>query len=292
MATQGRNELCGCGRGKKYKKCCGRFTMDEMTAKLAAYAAANKEKNKLIERSLKFLKSCEIEGGGAFLVLVDPVAKDDIIDWLLVGGREVGEDVREALVTRRILAGYLPMFCLVEDKSVAAGWQGIIDATLVGEECRDEFIAFANLEGQVVAATLRGKTAKEDGWVTAIPWEDLSYPGMPLKPRPAGTIRIEVNIAKRTITIVSEPLRGSMEFEFTPDHLTGDDIDDALFEARHVIEALRRVDPPKRLVDGDRVEIWQVVPDGENKLLASMTMPVTPWLTRSDFGVHGGESAN
>ena len=64
MATQGRNELCGCGRGKKYKKCCGRFTLQEMTAKLAAYAATNKQKNKLIERSLKFLKACEIDGSG------------------------------------------------------------------------------------------------------------------------------------------------------------------------------------------------------------------------------------
>jgi hypothetical protein len=292
MATQGRNELCACGSGKKYKKCCGRFTLDEMMSKLSAYAASNKQKNKLIERSLKFLKACEIDGGDAFLVLVDPVAKDDIIDWTLVGGRDVANDVREALVTRRILAGCLPMFCLVKDKSVGWGWRGEIDATLVGEECRDEFIAFANLEGQVVAATLRGKMAKEDGWVTAIPWEDMSYPGMPLKPRPAGTIRIEVNIAKRTITIVSEPLRGSMEIEFTPDHLTGDDIDDALFEARHVIEALKRFDPPKGLVDGDRVEIWQVVLDGESKLLASMTMPVTPWLTRSDFDVHEGGSAN
>lgn len=292
MATQGRNELCGCGRGKKYKECCGRFTLEEMMSKLSAYAAANKQKNKLIERSLKFLKACEIDGGDAFLVLIDPVAKDDIIDWTLVGGREVGNDVREALVTRRILAGCLPMFCLVKDKSVESGWHGEIDATLGGEECRDEFIAFALHEGQVVAATLRGKIAKEDGWVTAIPWEDLSYQGMPLKPRPAGTIRIEVNIAKRTITIVSEPLHGSMEIEFTPDHLTGDDIDDALFEARHVIEALRRVDPPKRLVDGDRVEIWQVVPDGENKLLTSMTMPVTPWLTRSEFDVRGDENAD
>lgn len=41
MATQGRNELCACGSRKKYKKCCGRFTLDEMASKLAAYAAAN-----------------------------------------------------------------------------------------------------------------------------------------------------------------------------------------------------------------------------------------------------------
>ena len=291
MTIQGRNEPCACGSGKKYKKCCGRFTLEEMTAKLAAYAAANKQKNKLIERSLGFLKSCETEGGRAFLVLVNPVMKDDIIDWAVVGGR-TEQDVREAIVTRRILAGYLPLYCLVEDKSEESGWRGVIDAELLGEDCRDEFVAFAQLEGQVIAHTLRGKMPKEDAWMEAMPWEDMTYPGMPLKPRPAGTIRIEVNIAKGTITIVSEPVRGSMEIEFTPDHLTGDDIDDALFEARHVIEALRRFDPPKGLVDGDRVEIWQVVPEGEKKLLLSMTMPVTPWLTRSDFDVHGDESAN
>src|ERR1700758_5844362 len=119
MATQGRNELCGCGRGKKYKKCCGRFTLQEMTAKLAAYATANKQKNRLIERSLKFLKACEIDGNGAFLVLVDPVIKEDIIAWSLLGGRSVTDDVREAVVTRRIVAGYLPVCCLVEDKSIA-----------------------------------------------------------------------------------------------------------------------------------------------------------------------------
>ena len=41
MARQGRNEVCGCGRGKKYKKCCGRLTLEEMMCKLSAYAASN-----------------------------------------------------------------------------------------------------------------------------------------------------------------------------------------------------------------------------------------------------------
>jgi len=77
-------------------------------------------------------------------------------------------------------------------------WRGVIDASLVGEDCRDEFVAFAQLEGQLVAKTLDGKMPTEDSWMTAMPWEDMSYPGMPLKPRPAGTIKIEVNIPKRT----------------------------------------------------------------------------------------------
>jgi hypothetical protein len=234
-----------------------------MTAKLAAYAASNKQKDKLIERSLKFLKACEIDGSGAFLVLVNPIMKEDIIDWTLLGGRNVTDDVREAVVTRRILAGYLPMCCLVEDKSVTSGWRGVIDATLVGAECRDEFVALARQEAELVAKTLDGKMPKEDSWMTAMPWEEQSYPGMPLKPRPAGTIRIEVNITNRTITTVWEPLRESMEFEFPEEHITGNDLDDVLEEARYAVEALKRVNPPKQLVDGDRVEIWQVVPDGE-----------------------------
>ena len=292
MAIQGRNELCGCGRGKKYKKCCGRFTLQEMTTKLAAYAASNRQKNKMIERSLKFLKACEIDGGGAYLILVDPAMKDDFIDWTLLGGRSVAHDVREAVVTRRVLAGYLPMCCLVEDKSVASGWRGVIDPTLVGEECRDEFIALAGQEVELVAKTLDGKIPKEDSSMTAMPWEDQSYPGMPPKPRPAGTIRIEVNIAKRTITTVWEMLHGSMEFEFPEEYLTGDDLDDVLDEARYAVEALKRVNPPKQLVDGDRVEIWQVVPDSEKKLLGSLQIHLSPLLTRSEFDVLGGDNAN
>jgi hypothetical protein len=76
MATQGRNKICGCGSGKKFKKCCGRFTLEQISSKLAAFAAGNSQKNKLIERSLKFLKACEVNGGGAVLVLVDPVIRE------------------------------------------------------------------------------------------------------------------------------------------------------------------------------------------------------------------------
>jgi hypothetical protein len=292
MALQGRNEICGCGRGKKYKKCCGTFTLQEMTAKLAAYAAANKQKNKLIERSLKFLKACEIDGSGAYLVLVNPVIKEGIIDWTLLGGRSVAHDVREAVVTRRILAGYLPMCCLVEDKSIASGWRGVIVAALVGEECRDEFVAFARQEAELVAKTLDGKLAKEDSRMTAMPWEDLSYPGMPLKPRPAGTIKIEVNVAKRTITTVWQMLHRSVEVEFPEVHLTGNDLDDVMYEAQNAVEALKRVNPPKQFVDGDTVEIWHIVPDGEKKLLGSLQIHLSPLLTRSEFDVLGGDNAN
>ena len=289
MATQGRNELCGCGRGKKYKRCCGRFTLEEMMSKLSAYVAANRRKDRLIERSLDLLNRCEIGGGGALLVLVDPVAKDDIVSWTNIGGREVGRDAREAVLTRRILAGYLPVACLVEDKSAKSGWHAVIDATLVDEECRDEFIAFAMREAEIVANTLKGNVSKEDSWMFPTPWSDLSYPGTPLKPRPAGTIRIAVDVAKRTITTAWDRL-GAMEFPMHDDHLTGNDAEDVLYEARH--EALKTADPPKQLVDGDIVEIWQLVPDGGNRLLASLRIHSTPLLTRSEFDVFGGGNAN
>jgi len=292
MALQGRNEMCGCGREKKYKKCCGRFTLEELLAKLSAYAAANKQKDKLIERSLRFLRSCEINRGGAFLILVKPViAEREFIDWTAVGSSNVETDVREAVVTRRILAGYLPICCLVEDKSVESGWRAVIVTTLVEEECRDEFVAFAQIEATVVAKTFNGEMPKEDSWMTGVPWEDMSYPGMPMKPRPAGTIRIEVNIAKRTITTVW-PTLGAMEFPLPEEHVTGNDLEDIIYEARHLIEALKRVDPPKQLVDSDRVEVWQMVTDGENKLLATTEVHTTPPLTRSEFDVKGDKNVN
>jgi hypothetical protein len=292
MAFQGRNEMCGCGRDKKYKKCCGRFTFEELLTKLSAYTATNKQKDKLIERSLKFLKECEVNGGGAFLILVNPVTKEDIIDWTSLSGSKVAPDVSEAVLTRRILAGYLPIGCLVEDKSVESGWHAVIDATLVTEECRDEFVTFAQIEANVVAKTFNGAMSKEDSWMTTIPWGDLSYPGMPMKPRPAGTIRIEVNIPKRTMTTVWTMVGGSMEFPLSEELITGNDSDDIIYEARHVIEVLKQVNPPKGLVDGDKVEVWQMVTDGENKLLATTEVHITPPLIRSEFDVKGDQNAN
>jgi len=49
------NRRNGCGIGKNFKRRCGRFTLPEMLRKLVAYAAAHKQKNHLIECSLKFL---------------------------------------------------------------------------------------------------------------------------------------------------------------------------------------------------------------------------------------------
>jgi len=170
MALQRENELCGCGRGREYQKCCGRFTLQEMLEKLASCATSNKRRKKLIERSLKFLKSCEVKGGGAFLILVHPFATEGIIDWTCVGGGRVSRDESDAVVTRRILAGYLPIGCLVEDGFAESGRRVVIDAILAEEGCRDEFVAFARREANIISKTLNGEMSKEDSWTTAVPW--------------------------------------------------------------------------------------------------------------------------
>ena len=55
MALQEKNEVCGCGTGKQFSNCCGRFSSQRILNKLATYAATNNSKNKLIQRSLEFL---------------------------------------------------------------------------------------------------------------------------------------------------------------------------------------------------------------------------------------------
>jgi hypothetical protein len=246
-----------------------------LLGKLAAYAAANKQKNKLIEHSLQFLKACEIDGAAVFLILADPVVKEDFIDWTNVGSSQ-DHDVREALVTRRILAGYLPVCCLIKDKSTKAGWRALVDDTVVPDEYRDEFLEFASNEATIIASTFNGELSRQDSFMTALPWEDLSYPGLPMKPRRPGTIRIEVNILERTIRIVWAMVGWSRERSIPEEHITGDDLDDVLSQARFAFEALKHVDPPKQFVRGDRVEIWQIIPEGERRLLGSTDIETSP----------------
>jgi hypothetical protein len=83
-----------------------------------------------------------------------------------------------------------------------------------------------------------------------------------------------------------------MDLQFPEEDVTGNDVDDVVYAARHIIEALKQVNPPQRFVDGDWVEIWQVVEEGENRLLGSLQIHVTPSLTRSEFDVLGGDNAN
>jgi len=266
---QERNERCGCGSGKKHKKCCGRFSLHEMTAKLTAYVEANRRKDQLIRRSLRFLES---RGGDAILCLVNPKPdSDDVISWTQVDNK-TPVDEREAVVTRRILAGYLPVCALVADKEEASGWQAVIDAAMVGEEVRGEFVAFARLEAATIVGTMNGEIDPYDSWMTAVPWEDRSYPGMPIKPRPATTIRIEVNVAKRGIRTIWGHY-GAMDFSIPESHYTEhggmNDVEFALAQANDIVEALSQTSPPKQLVEGDRIELYLDIPDSEMKLLAA-----------------------
>ena len=70
------------------------------------------------------------------------------------------------MVTRRIQAGYLPIGGLVADKSAETGWRAVVDATLVGQDCRDEFVAFARMEAKIIAKTLNSEMSREDSWVS------------------------------------------------------------------------------------------------------------------------------
>jgi len=247
----------------------------QILQKLAAFARANKQKNRLIEHSLQFLKACGTKGPTVFLILVDPVIKDGFIDWTCVRA-DKDHDVCEALVTRRILAGCLPACCLIEDKSAEEGWSVFVDDTLVPEEYRTEFMTFAQNEATVIAKTFNGKLSREDSSMTELPWEDLSYPGMPPKPRQSGTIRIEVNLHERTIRVVWAMVGKSWQRSFPEEHITGNDIADVDFQARFAFEALKHVDPPKQFVRGDHVEIWHTIPDGEKKLIGTTDIEFTP----------------
>jgi len=291
MAPQGRNQKCGCGSGKNLKKCCGRFTLEQISSKLAAFAAGNNQKNKLIARSLKFLKAYEVDGSGAVLVLADPVIREQLVDWTGVGGRNVPDDEREAIVTRRILGGHLPICCLVEDTSLQSGWRAVIDASMVPDECRDEFVAFARSEAVIVGKQFKDALSGVETPVTPVRWEDRTYPGLPVKKRPAGTIRIEVDIQQRAISTVWSML-GTQQFPIRDEHITGNDAQDVLHIATHVLAALERIDPPGQLVDGDQIEIWQAVQDGESKLLAGLTVKETLPPVQNEPTVEGDANAN
>ena len=45
---------------------------------------------------------------------------------------------------------------------------------------------------------------------------------------------------------------------------------------RWQLEALEQDDRPYRFVDGDTVEVWQILNDGELRLLATAAVTVTP----------------
>ena len=63
---------------------------------------------------------------------------------------------------------------------------------------------------------------------------------------------------------------------FAPEHLSGNDDLDVFSAAQMAIKALEQDNRPYRFVDGDTVEIWQILNNGELRLLATAAVTVTP----------------
>ena len=59
---------------------------------------------------------------------------------------------------------------------------------------------------------------------------------------------------------------------FAPDHLSGNDDLDVFSAAQMAIKALEQDNRPYRFVDGDTVEVWQILNDGELRLLATAAL--------------------
>lgn len=95
------------------------------------------------------------------------------------------------------------------------------------------------------------------------------------KSRPPTTVRIEVDLVSRRITAVWELLHVSKQMAFSLRCLSGNNDLDVLSVARTAIKALEEDDQPYRFVDGDTVEVWQILNDGELRLLAMAAVSVT-----------------
>jgi hypothetical protein len=76
-----------------------------------------------------------------------------------------------------------------------------------------------------------------------------------VKFRPPTTIRIEIDLIKRRITVVWEILNTTKEIPFPSDKESLDDASNVLWVAHTAIEVLEQCDPPERLVDGDTIQI-------------------------------------
>jgi len=96
--------------------------------------------------------------------------------------------------------------------------------------------------------------------------------------RPPATVKIEVDLVKRKVTVVWELLQIKKEVAFALEHLSDDDGLDVFSAVQSTIEALEENDPPFRFVDGDTVEVWQILNDGGPRLLATAAVSVTPLL--------------
>jgi hypothetical protein len=262
---ESRNDPCGCHSNKKYKKCCGRFSLGEMTEKLSEFAANNRRKNKLVEQGLKMLRNCEATAKVAYLCLVNPKPNfEGFIDWTVVD-KGIPGDEQEAVATRRVLAGYIPLGCLLRSPN----WRMILDKSFVPDEIHDIYVAFARMELNFIAATIDSKVDQNDGSITPLKWSDRSYPGQPLKPRQPGTIKIEVDLKNRSVRIISEPLASHLDMPFDDDMIDGkSNEEDAIYVARHVMAALEQIPLPEGMVPGDIFEVYLMESEGNPKLLA------------------------
>jgi hypothetical protein len=114
--------------------------------------------------------------------------------------------------------------------------------------------------------------------------------GMYAKSRPPTTVRIDVDLVSRKITAVWELFQVAKEMAFAPDHLSGNDDLDVFSAAQMAIKALEQDNRPYRFVDGDTVEIWQILNNGELRLLATAAVTVTPLIC--DDCANGGSCLN
>jgi hypothetical protein len=260
---ESRNDPCGCHSNKKYKKCCGRFSLGEMTEKLSEFAANNRRKNKLVEQGLKMLRNCEATAKVAYLCLVNPKPNfEGFIDWTVVD-KGIPGDEQEAVATRRVLAGYIPLGCLLRNPN----WSMVLDKSFVPEELHDVYVAFARMEMNFIAATVDGKVDQNDGSISPVKWSDRSYPGQPLKPRTPGTFKVEVDVKNRSIRVI-DTFDRYLDMPIDDDMLESQsEDDDAIYVARHAIAALEQAGPQNGTVRGDILEVYLVQAEGTSKLL-------------------------
>jgi hypothetical protein len=94
------------------------------------------------------------------------------------------------------------------------------------------------------------------------------------KSRPPTTVRIEVDLVSRKITAVWELLQITKPMAFSLQRFSGNDDLDVFAAAKIAQTAIERDNPPFRFVDGERLEVWQILSDGEIRLVATAVVSV------------------
>lgn len=95
------------------------------------------------------------------------------------------------------------------------------------------------------------------------------------KSRPPTTVRIQVDLVSRKITAVWELLQIAKPLAFSLQRFSRNDDLDVFAAAQIAKTGIERDDPPFRFVDGDRLEVWQILSDGEIRLVATAVVSVT-----------------